>query len=338
MKVLLGMSGGVDSTCAALELAGEGHDVVGAVLVMHDHTDTAAARDAARSVGIPLIEVDCREAFSKTVESYFANEYLSGRTPNPCVVCNSEVKFRYLYERAMSDGFDAIATGHYAGVASDGGRYFVTEAEDPDKDQSYVLYRLPQSILSKLLLPLGKKRKKELLRRAKEIGLPSAYREESQEICFIPDGSYVDYIEERYGKCPPGDFLDGQGRVLGRHNGVIRYTVGQRKGLGIALGERMCVRRIDPVNNTVELCRPSEESVSCLYVRDMVFSGIREDTSGALEATVRLRYHAPKLPCRAVFDGGAARIELMSPARVAAPGQSAVIYLENRIAAGGFIV
>ena len=195
MKVLLGMSGGVDSTCAALELAGEGHDVVGAVLVMHDHTDTAAARDAARSVGIPLIEVDCREAFSKTVESYFANEYLSGRTPNPCVVCNSEVKFRYLYERAMSDGFDAIATGHYAGVASDGGRYFVTEAEDPDKDQSYVLYRLPQSILSKLLLPLGKKRKKELLRRHRAV-LETIYNADSSDDHMAAEVRYHGYIAE----------------------------------------------------------------------------------------------------------------------------------------------
>lgn len=340
MKILVGMSGGVDSAYAALKLMEEGHTVEGAVLLMHDYTELSAAEQTAKNLGIKLYVIDARERFKQTVIPNFINEYLSARTPNPCIICNSEVKFRLLKDFAVEHGFDKIATGHYARLKTfcqgKDERYAIAEALDTKKDQSYMLWRLPQDILSMIVFPLSDVEKTDTRKGAASALLPVANKAESQEICFIPDGDYASYIEERGGVCPAGDFVDENGKILGKHNGIIRYTVGQRKGLGIALGVRTFVSKIDPVSNTVTLTsNPTEREE--LTVSGIVLSGIKNIDSCA-EYRVRLRYQAKPLAC-AVSDmgDGRARVVLKERARVVTAGQSAVFYDGDTVAFGGFI-
>lgn len=340
MKILLGMSGGIDSTYAALKLMNEGHEVTGAVLVMHEHTDVAAAERAAARLGIPLVKIDCREAFSAAVKEYFVKEYANARTPNPCIVCNREVKFKYLYDHAVAFGFDRIATGHYARVVKDekSGRYAVSFAKDSAKDQTYMLYRLPQEVLAILTLPLENELKSEVKEQAALLGISEEGQKESQEICFIPDDDYRGYIEERVGKFPEGSFVDVQGRALGTHKGIISYTVGQRKGLGISLGERAFVSRIDPVTNTVTVSTtaPVTERIT---VSSVVYSGLGEAEEGtAFVATVKIRYKAPAVPATVrILSGNRAEIVFDNPVGLVAPGQSAVVYRNGTVLLGGFI-
>lgn len=340
MRILLGMSGGLDSTCAAKILIEEGHTVEGAVLVMHAFTERDAAKNAAATLGIPLHEVDGTERFRQVVQKNFAEEYLCGRTPNPCVVCNREVKFALLYEYAMQNGFDAIATGHYASIVEKNGRYAVALAKDTAKDQSYVLWSLPQHILSHLLFPLSGKEKSMLRAKAREESLTVADRAESQEICFIPDGDYAKFICEYTGTVPKeGDFVDESGAVLGRHKGIIHYTVGQRKGLGIAMGKRMFVTAVSAKTNTVTLSENPNATVSDFYLEGMVFSGISEPEVGAvLEAQARVRYLSPLRSATVTYlGGGCARVHLHEPARAVTPGQSAVFYSDGAVQYGGVI-
>ncbi len=340
MRILLGMSGGLDSTCAAKKMIAEGHSVEGGVLVMHDFTEINEAKAAAASLGIPLHEIDGKERFRTVVQKYFAEEYLRGRTPNPCVVCNREVKFALLYEYAMRHGFDAIATGHYASVVENNGRYAVALAKDTTKDQSYVLWALPQEILSRLILPLATEEKSALRAAAREEKLSVADRAESQEICFIPDGDYVRFICDTMGAEPvEGNFIDESGAVLGRHKGILHYTVGQRKGLGIALGKRMFVTAISAEDNTVTLSENPNATVSDFSLEGMVFSGIAEPSVGErIEADARVRYLSPLRPAEILYLGeGKARVHLHEPARAVTPGQSAVFYDGVSVLCGGII-
>lgn len=336
MKILVGISGGVDSAFAAKKLMLSGHEVEGAVLVMHDYTELSEAREVAASVGIKLHEIDSRDAFEE-IKKNFVSEYINARTPNPCIICNERVKFRRLYDFAMAEGFDAIATGHYAKVVSLNGRYALAMPEDSRKDQTYMLYRLPQDILSRLILPLSEGTKDEVRQLAREQGISAADRGDSQEICFLPDGGHTDYIESVAGKCPEGDFIDSEGRVLGRHKGIIHYTVGQRKGLGISLGERAFVTDIDPVANTVTLS-PSLAGKSTVYLTDTIYSGMTpptEECEAKLE--VKLRYTASLVPARAhLYPDGRATLTLSTPQKFA-PGQSAVLYRDGIVMLGGFI-
>ncbi len=342
MKILVGMSGGVDSTYAALKLMREGHSVEGAVLVMHEYTETDAARIAASDIGIPLHTVDCREAFDGAVREYFVGEYLKGRTPNPCVVCNSEVKFRYLLDYALEHGFDAIATGHYARIVKVGEgenvRFAVACARDAKKDQSYMLWRLPQDVLSRLMLPLSDMTKEEIREESSAYGISASKKSDSQEICFIPDGDYASYIEAKAGESERGSFVDCEGTVLGKHKGIIRYTVGQRKGLGISLGERMFVSRISAEDNTVTLSvtPPLTERVT---VSGLCFSGMGEPESPlSRRVTVKLRYLAARVGALATFDGKSKlHLSLDAPQKSVTPGQSAVIYDGDTVLVGGFI-
>lgn len=336
------MSGGVDSTYAAFRLKERGHTVEGAVLIMHEYTDIASAERAAESVGIPLTVIDARDSFNRCVIPNFISEYSRARTPNPCIVCNSDVKFRLLCDYARENGFDAIATGHYANIikvkTDSGHRYAVKRAHDGTKDQTYMLWRLPQDVLSMLTLPLGDMTKAELRDEARAHGLSSADAPDSQEICFIPNGDYVGYIEAHTGASAPGDFVDEAGRVIGKHDGIINYTVGQRKGLGIALGARAFVKEICPETNrvTISMTPPTAETVS---ISGMVFSGIDEpQPSTKIRLRVKLRYQAPTVDCIAEFLGqGRARLVLSEPARSLTPGQSAVMYDGDILVCGGFI-
>ncbi len=340
MRILLGMSGGLDSTYAAKKLLAEGYEVEGAVLCLHPYAEIDAARLAAEQVGIPLHIVDGRERFSAVVKKDFANEYLHGRTPNPCVVCNREVKFPLLYEYAVAHGFDRIATGHYASVVRRGDRYAIAEGEDGGKDQSYVLWPLSQEILSHLLLPLSSMTKQQVRALAREASLSAADRAESQEICFIPDGDYASFIEQETGAAPvEGDFVDESGAPLGRHKGIVHYTVGQRKGLGIALGKRMFVTAISPEKNTVTLSENANATVSEFEIERIVFSGIAEPQQGSeIRADARVRYLAPLRPASIVYlGGGRARVSLFTPARAVTPGQSCVFYAQGAVVFGGVI-
>lgn len=336
MKILVGISGGVDSAYAAKKLILEGHSVEGAVLIMHDYTELSAAREAADSIGIRLHEIDCRTPF-EAIKENFVSEYINARTPNPCIICNERVKFKTLYDFAIQNNFDAIATGHYASVTEINGRYAVAMPEDSRKDQTYMLYRLPQNILSVLLLPLSEGKKCDIRLIAEEQGISAANRQDSQEICFLPDGKHTEYIESVAGKCPEGNFVDENGKILGRHKGIIHYTVGQRKGLGISLGERAFVTEIDPVSNTVTLS-PNMSGKTTLQLSDVVYSGMTPPTVECeLELDVKLRYTAPLIKTTAhLYPDGRATLILSTPQKFA-PGQSAVLYRDGIVMLGGFI-
>ena len=336
MRILVGISGGVDSAFAAKKLLLEGHEVEGAVLIMHEHTELEAAREAAISVGIPLHEIDCRKSFEQ-IKQNFVSEYINARTPNPCIICNERVKFKTLYDFAMNNGFDAIATGHYAKISDIDGRFALSMPEDDRKEQTYMLYRLPQSILSKLVLPLFEGKKSDIRLVAEEQGISAANREDSQEICFLPDGNHTDYIESVAGKSAEGDFVDENGKTLGRHKGIIHYTVGQRKGLGISLGQRAFVTNIDPVTNTVTLS-PDLMGKDELVITDIVYSGMTPPTEETtVELEVKLRYTAPLVKTSArLYPNNTAVLKLAAPQKFA-PGQSAVLYKNGIVMLGGFI-
>lgn len=341
MRILVGISGGVDSAVAAKRLLSLGNTVEGAVLIMHEHTELSAARDAAESIGIKLHEIDCRERFN-IIKENFVNEYVKGRTPNPCIICNERVKFARLYEFALEQGFDAIATGHYATVVENdhmgNKRFSLKVSQDVRKDQTYMLYRLPQHILSKLILPLGECSKEDVRKYASIEGISAANRSDSQEICFLPEGNHTDYIEKMSGKCPEGDFIDEKGRILGRHKGIIHYTVGQRKGLGISLGERAFVTEINPQNNTVTLSNSMSGKLN-VKITDIVFMGMdNPDYNNDYIMDVKLRYTA--VPVRAsvrFFEDNSAMLSFDEPKK-SAPGQSAVLYENGIVMCGGFIL
>lgn len=337
MRILLGMSGGLDSTYAAHLLLSAGHEVEGAFLQMHEHADPTQARESAAALGIPLREIDCRARFDREVVLPFAEDYRRGRTPNPCILCNETVKFRTLYEEMQRGGFDRMATGHYARIREEGGRFSVCLSDDLSKDQSYVLYRLHQEMLTCLLFPLASYQKEAVREAARACGYTAAERKESMEICFLPAGEHASYIAARFGDCPPGDFVAEDGRRLGQHSGILHYTVGQRKGLGIALGERMFVTRIEPESNRVVLAPDRDRAVAGIAVHSLIFSGLAPRTEGEEAFFVRLRYRAPLVPARVRFLPDGVEARFLSPVASVAPGQSAVFYRDGSVAFGGII-
>ncbi len=342
MRILVGMSGGLDSTYAALKLLKEGHEVEGAVIVMHEFTELEGAREAANALGIALHEIDATSLFLAVKEN-FVEEYSCGRTPNPCIICNPTVKFRALADFARENGFDRIATGHYArvNIREENGLtlYTTAKARDPRKDQTYMLHRLPQDILGMLLLPLGDELKTEVREKAQQEGLKAAEQKESQEICFIPDGDYASYIEEIRGVFPVGDFVLEDGSVIGQHKGLIRYTVGQRKGLGVSYGERIFVSKIDAPTNRIILSTVGSYD-NAVDIKDIVYSGMLEPGANTQRRVeVKLRYQAAPVGAVATFYGdGRAHLALDLPQKSVTPGQSAVIYDGDEVICGGFIL
>lgn len=337
MKILLGMSGGLDSTFAARLLKSEGNEVVGAAIKMHGFTDVSAAQTAAKEAGVPLVIIECGELFEREVIKPFCEEYLAGRTPNPCIFCNPRVKFAVLCDYAEKNGFDKVSTGHYCGAGECGGRYFIRRAGDTRKDQSYVLWALTQKQLSILYFPLEGMKKDEIRAEAVKIGLSCAEAPESQEICFIPDGDYAAYIENIYGKTPEGDFISPEGEVCGRHHGLAHYTVGQRKRLGIALGRPVFISRIDAPSNRIYLSDAGGEFTDGAEAVGLSFQ-LASPFEGEISAFVKARYAAAPVEAMVTVAGTSARIRFSKPVRAVTPGQSAVFYDgQGRILFGGYL-
>lgn len=339
-KVLLGMSGGVDSTVSALLLKRAGYEVCGVTFIMHSSQlpSVGSAAEAASQVGVPHTTVDLRDRFEKQVIQSFTGEYLSGNTPNPCVICNAGIKFPELVAAADRSGCEFIATGHYASVICENGIYYISAAADEAKDQSYFLYMLGQPVLSRLLLPLSGLKKPDIRNIAAEAGLSCAERHDSQDVCFIPDGNHIGFIQSYTGHPDtPGDIVDTCGRILGHHNGLYRYTVGQRKGVGVAAGVPLYVVGLDVYRNTVILGSNEELFRSEISVKDCVFtSGIVPDA--AFRADVKIRYTRKSAAATVTpVDDGCCKICFDTPQRAPSRGQAAVFFDGGRLTGGGTI-
>ncbi len=337
--VAVALSGGVDSAVAALLLQRMGYAPHGVTFRMTDAGEdpVPGARAVAEAVGIPHTAVDARADFARTVLQNFQSEYENGRTPNPCVLCNRAIKFPLLARFGAEIGADFLATGHYARVVQRGERYAVARAKDEGKDQSYMLWGLPQALLSQLVFPLGAYTKEEIRALAEEAGLPAARKKDSQDICFIPDGDYLAYLERAGVPLPPSLFTDTKGVPLGEAKNHAAYTVGQRKGLGIALGRPMYVVEKSPKAGTVTL------SAEDPHVIRLAVTGVNGQAlpASALTAggtfTAKLRYTKAEHPCTAVLCGETLTVTLSAPARAPAPGQSLVLYDGEAVVAGGLI-
>lgn len=340
MRILLGMSGGVDSTYAGALLSQEGYEVEAAVLVMSEHTDTGAALRSCAELGIKLHIVDARQAFEKYVIDDFVEQYSKARTPNPCVMCNRYVKIKMLCDYARANGFDKVATGHYCNIYKEENRYSIAMAKEIRKDQSYMLWQLTQDEISMLYTPLSLKSKEDAYTLAREKGYSSADSKESQEICFIPDNDYASFIEKRIGKFPEGDFVDSDGNVVGRHKGLVHYTIGQRKGLGLSMKVPVFVTEIDPINNTVKV-EPAGKEYRSSFTADTLNFQLEtepsEDETREKEYLVKIRYAAKPAKATVRYSKNMAEVTFEEPQRAVTPGQSAVFYDGERIAFGGFI-
>ena len=336
-KVLIGMSGGVDSAVAALLLKNQGYDITGAMLLLRENMESEIrdAQKIADTVGFDLVTIPVYGKFKEVVKSYFADEYLNGRTPNPCVVCNKEIKFNELLKYADEHNFDFIATGHYARIEKEGDTFFLRKAPT-NKDQTYFLYKLGQDILSRTLFPLCDYTKDEIRAIAEQNNLPVASKSDSQEVCFIPDNDYVSFIRNNYtNDIPTGNFVDAQGNVLASHKGIIYYTIGQRKGLGIAFGKPMYVTKINAETNTVTLGEEGSQMSDSLTITDLNF--INTKIKEEFTADVKIRCQAK--PAKAVLtpDGNKIHIKFFEKQRSVTPGQSAVIYDGETVVGGGTI-
>lgn len=350
-RVLVGLSGGVDSAVAAYLLKQEGHDVVGVMLRTWMSDDGQESRcceidDAkaiADAIGIPFHPFNCTGVFNDKVIQPFMEQYLQGLTPNPCIFCNRYVKWeRLMYYMKVLKG-DYIATGHYAKVVKLGnGRYTVRNAEHIEKDQTYMLYRLTQEELAATLMPLGKYSKDEVRAIAAKAGIPVADKPDSQEICFIPDDDHAGFIRSNYpGKIPgEGNFVDTKGNVLGTHKGVMCYTVGQRKGLGIALGKPAYVCRIDTEKNEVVIGDIDDIMSDTVVCELPNFLSMEAPLPGEeFRCRARIRYHhEPAEAVACMTDEGKLRIKFSTPVKGAAPGQSAVMYDDEGNVIGGGVI
>ena len=345
---MIAMSGGVDSSVAALLLQQEGYDCTGAMMRLFSPEqlgitaapeDTRDAKKIAELLGIPFALYDCSEAFQRHVIDYFIQTYLDGGTPNPCVTCNRTMKFGHLLELAGAAGCDRIATGHYARIEQrEDGRFLLRMAADTSKDQSYVLWQLTQDQLARTLFPLGGLRKSEIRKIAEANDFINAERRDSQDICFIPDGDYVGFIERNTDiESSVGDFIDQSGAVLGQHAGHLRYTIGQRKGLGIAFGKPTYVCAKNAACNTVTL--GSNED---LFSRELTAHGINLISCERLDAPTRVlakvRYKAAPAPAVVEqIDADRFAVRFDEPQRAICPGQSVVLYDGEYVLGGGII-
>jgi len=342
-KVLVAISGGVDSAVAAYLLKRDGYDVTGIMLRLYDKPESTDAQDAktlCEKLGIEFVYPDYRAEFKAQVIDRFAASYLRGEIPNPCVDCNHYVKIPFVFDYALKEGFDNIATGHYARVSYSESqkRYLLLKGKDTAKDQSYVLCNLPQNILSKLLLPIGDLSKNQVREIASEQKFVNADKKDSQDICFI-NGNYYDYLKDNCGVVlKEGDFVDMQGKVLGKHKGAVCYTRGQRKGLGLALPRPMYVLSKDMEKNTVLLGYNEDLYTDCAVAEDVNFISC-ESIDGEIPVCARVRYNQKEQPGIAfVTDDNKLCVRFENPQRAVTPGQFLVLYQGDSVVAGGKII
>jgi tRNA-uridine 2-sulfurtransferase len=353
MKILVAMSGGVDSSLVAALLHEAGHDVTGVTMHLWEGDDeglhesqccslemTEGARRVCRQIGVPYYVWNYQREFRRHVVQYFVDEYARGYTPNPCLACNRDLKFRFLLERAQALGFDALATGHYARVAPPEGEhgYRLLRAVDTAKDQSYVLYMLGQGELARVLFPLGDYTKTEVRAMAAERGLATAYKPESQDICFIPDNDYRRFLRDEIPQTlRSGPIMHVDGQVLGTHNGLPNYTIGQRRGLGLTASTPLFVTALDTESNTL-VVGPQE----ALERRMLLVEGVRSVAGGwpdePFECGVQIRAHAHPSPATvALLPDGRLRVCFEHGQRAVTPGQAAVLYQGDAVLGGGRI-
>ena len=352
--VVVGMSGGVDSSVAAYLLKQQGYDVIGVTMQIWQEEDAciveeqggccglSAVEDARRvagQIGIPYYVMNFRREFQKNVIDYFVREYRQGRTPNPCIACNRYVKWESLLQKSLAIGADFIATGHYAKIVQlENGRYTLIRSDAKGKDQTYALYNLTQNQLAHTLFPVGEFEKPRIREIAEEAGLQVAHKPDSQEICFVPDNDYAGFIERETGKVErPGNFVTASGEILGEHKGIGHYTIGQRKGLGIAFGEPMFVIEIRPETNEVVLGKGDEVFTDYLSA-DMVNYMAVDHFEKGQEVTARIRYNHEG--AQAVIDDVGENqfsLRFKEPVRAVTPGQAVVLYDGDYVLGGGTI-
>ncbi len=354
-KVIIGMSGGVDSSVAAAILLEQGYEVFGVTMQiwpdMAEETQKTEggccslsavddARRVAGKLGIPYYVMNFKDIFKEKVIDYFTSEYMKGRTPNPCIACNRYVKFEALLQKAVAMGMDYVATGHYARVEYDSRlkRFLLKKSATESKDQTYALYTLTQQQLSRTLMPIGEYTKDRVRQLAGELGLSVASKPDSQEICFVEDDDYGRFICENTDYRPvSGNFTDTRGNVLGRHKGIIHYTVGQRKGLGITFGKPMYVVEINEADNTVVLGDGEEVFSDSLIASDMNFIAL-ERLEGKMTVKAKIRYSAKAADAEIIpLDAGRVEVRFEIPQRAVTPGQ-AVVFYEGDIVVGGGII
>lgn len=351
-KALIAMSGGVDSSVAALLMKEQGYDCIGVTMKLYDNEkigisrektccsldDIEDARSVAFRIGIPYYVVNYKDDFKEKVMDPFVNSYLKGCTPNPCIECNRHLKFEHLYQTAQELGCDVIVTGHYARITQEDGGYQLRRALDPTKDQSYVLYSLTQEQLAHTMFPLGELSKDHVREIAQEHGLINSAKRDSQDICFVPDGDYKKFMEESYDiHIGPGQFVGTDGEVLGTHQGYYGYTIGQRKGLGIAAKHPLYVVDILPEKNQVvlgtneDLFRTTLEAENFNWILDRDYDG------KILQAKIRYRQQAQDAHVKRL-ENGHVQVEFIEPQRAITRGQAVVVYQDDVVIGGGTIL
>jgi tRNA-specific 2-thiouridylase len=355
-KVMVGMSGGVDSSVAAALLLERGYDVIG--ITMHMWEDPTAenedtredsccslsavedARRVANKLSIPHYVINFKDIFKKTIVDYFIDEYLNGKTPNPCIACNKFIKFGIFIEKALSMNVDYVATGHYARIEYDNDRkrYLLKKAVTKEKDQSYVLYNIPKDNLCKVLFPIGDYVKEEVRNIARKYELPIATKPDSQEICFIQDNDYAGFIKRMSkSNIKPGYFVDTNGNILGEHKGIINYTVGQRKGLGVTFGKPMYVVRIDSKKNQIVLGEADELFSNELIAHDLNYLSI-DTLEEPIKVNAKIRYSAKESSATIYpLENNKVKVIFEQPQRAVTPGQSIVFYDGDIVVGGGII-
>ena len=354
-KVVVGMSGGVDSSVAAWLLKKQGYDVIGVTMQIWQDEENIVqeenggccglsavddARRVAAAIGIPYYVMNFKDEFQKSVIEYFTKEYLAGRTPNPCIACNRYVKWEALLQRSLSIGADYIATGHYARIEHlPNGRYAIRRSATMEKDQTYALYNLTQEQLARTLMPVGEYSKDRIREMADEIGLLVAHKPDSQDICFVPDGDYASFIENTTDQVLPiGNFVTPEGKVLGKHKGIIHYTVGQRKGLGLALGYPAFVLEIRPETNEVVIGTYEESLTYTVRANELNFMSVEQITE-PVRIFAKIRYNHKGAWCTVERTGEDEIVcTFDEPIRAATPGQAVVLYDGEYVLGGGTIL